>query len=65
MSEGHPHSTKLGPNQNRDWLEKISTPESRRKGGLAACHDQGKHHDAAGCPRCEEKESSKLDEEIL
>jgi len=50
MSEEH-HAH---PTQNREWLDSISTPESRRRGALAMLHDQGKHHDAAGCPRCEE-----------
>lgn len=61
MNEEHPH-----PTQNRKFLESISTPESRRAGGLAAAHDQGKHHEPAGCPRCEEEDSSsKLEKEIL
>jgi hypothetical protein len=42
-------------NQNRDWLESISSPETRRRGMLAMLHGLGKHHDPAGCPRCEEE----------
>src|SRR6266576_2873201 len=49
MSEERAH-----PTQNREWLDSISTRESRRRGALAMLHDQGKHHDADSCPRCEE-----------
>jgi hypothetical protein len=52
MSEEH----KLNRTATREHLESISTPESRRAGGLAASHDQGKQHDPAGCPRCEGEE---------
>jgi len=55
MSEEH-HAH---PTQNREWLDSISTPESRRRGALAMLHDQGKHHNFVGCPRCEEELSNK------
>jgi len=48
---------KRASNQNREWLESISTPATRRRGMLAMLHDAGKHHDAVGCPRCEEEET--------
>jgi len=42
------------PTQNREWLDKISSPESRQRGMLSVLHDLGKHHSADNCPRCEE-----------
>jgi hypothetical protein len=57
MSDEHPRNF----NQNRKWLESISTPETRRAGGLAAAHDLGKRHEAAGCPRCEDTKIITLD----
>jgi len=52
---------KLAYNQCRQFLESISSPATRRRGMLAMLHDAGKHHDAAGCPRCEEEEDLKPD----
>jgi len=52
---------KLAYNQCRQFLESISSPETRRRGMLAMLHDQNKNHDPAGCPRCEEEEDFKPD----
>jgi hypothetical protein len=60
MGDEHPRNKKLAYNQCRQFLESISSPTSRRSGGLAAAHDLGKHHEAAGCPRCETNLTSSL-----
>lgn len=47
---------KLSSTQCRTFLEKISSPESRRLGGLHAMHLRGKHREAIaeGCQLCAE-----------